>query len=180
MISSKRRLRISRRFAGEDAWAAYVLGPIVLLARENGVEIRGLRVLISSDVPEGKGVGSSAAVEVAVLQAVAPVSALARAAPARPPRAAGRAAVRRGAVRRHGSDGGGMRPGGELLTLLCRPAEIVALVPLLAPLVLWVSTPVFRTRSPVPATGGHGVACSWARRFSSVDEYLATLERSAV
>jgi galactokinase len=52
-------------FSGRDLWAAYVLGPIALLAREEGLPVGGLRLLLSSSVPEGKGLGSSAAVEVA-------------------------------------------------------------------------------------------------------------------
>lgn len=56
---------------GQD-WAAYVLGALVLLAREKGrPHPRGLRLLIRSSVPEGKGVSSSAALEVAVMQAAA-------------------------------------------------------------------------------------------------------------
>jgi L-arabinokinase len=52
-------------------WAAYVLGALVVLGRERGVPItRGLRLLIESTVPTGKGVSSSAALEVAAMQAV--------------------------------------------------------------------------------------------------------------
>jgi L-arabinokinase len=65
---------ICRRL-GEDAdaaWAAYVLGPILVLLRETPAAIRGgLRILIRSHVPEGKGVSSSAALEVATMQAAA-------------------------------------------------------------------------------------------------------------
>ena len=56
---------LALRFAGRDAWAAYVLGPLALLAREEGLDVTGLRLLLSSSIPEGKGLGSSAAVEVA-------------------------------------------------------------------------------------------------------------------
>ena len=53
-------------------WAAYVAGVFLVLMREKGVSFReGARLLIHSDVPEGKGVSSSAALEVAVMQAVA-------------------------------------------------------------------------------------------------------------
>ena len=52
-------------------WAAYVAGAFVVLARERGCRFeRGARILIRSDVPEGKGVSSSAALEVATMQAV--------------------------------------------------------------------------------------------------------------
>jgi len=56
---------LSRRFSGRDAWAAYVLGPVALLGREERLPVAGLRLLLSSSVPEGKGLGSSAAVEIA-------------------------------------------------------------------------------------------------------------------
>ena len=56
----------------DTGWAAYVLGPILVLLRETAATLDGgLRVLIDSRVPEGKGVSSSAAVEVATLRAVA-------------------------------------------------------------------------------------------------------------
>jgi L-arabinokinase len=53
-------------------WAAYVAGVFQVLMRQLGVRFdRGARVLISSRVPEGKGVSSSAALEVATMSAVA-------------------------------------------------------------------------------------------------------------
>src|ERR1044071_1751973 len=53
-------------------WAAYVAGVFLVLSRECGVRFdRGARLLISSRVPEGKGVSSSAALEVATMSAVA-------------------------------------------------------------------------------------------------------------
>ena len=64
----------ARHFGREPArqWAAYVAGVFVVLARERGcVFERGARILIRSEVPEGKGVSSSAALEVATMQAVA-------------------------------------------------------------------------------------------------------------
>jgi galactokinase len=63
--------QLARRFAGEDSWGAYVLGPVALLAREERLAVAGLRLLVSSSVPEGKGLGSSAAVEIAVVHAAA-------------------------------------------------------------------------------------------------------------
>lgn len=60
-----------RRDASQS-WAAYVAGAFLVLMRERGVEFRrGARILLQSSVPEGKGVSSSAAVEVAVMSAVA-------------------------------------------------------------------------------------------------------------
>lgn len=55
----------------EDRWAAYVIGVFLVLMRERGVQFAGgARLLLDSKVPEGKGVASSAALEVAVMQAV--------------------------------------------------------------------------------------------------------------
>jgi galactokinase len=63
-----------QRFASPDQhWAAYVVGVILVLARERGLPLtsRGMRVVVSSCVPESKGVSSSAALETSVLQAAA-------------------------------------------------------------------------------------------------------------
>ena len=53
-------------------WAAYVAGVFHVLAREHGVRFDGTGppILIESDVPEGKGVSSSAALEAATMEAV--------------------------------------------------------------------------------------------------------------
>ena len=57
---------------GGNDWAAYVAGAFLVLARERGQRFeRGARILLRSEVPEGKGVSSSAALEVATMQAVA-------------------------------------------------------------------------------------------------------------
>lgn len=56
------------------SWAAYVAGALLVLAHERGLSLAscgGLSILVSSDVPEGKGVSSSAAVEVAAMSALA-------------------------------------------------------------------------------------------------------------
>lgn len=54
------------------SWAAYVVGALVVLMHEKGLVCHnGIAMLVSSDVPEGKGVSSSAAVEVASMQALA-------------------------------------------------------------------------------------------------------------
>jgi L-arabinokinase len=54
-----------------ERWVAYALGGLALLAAEHGQLLEGgLRVLVDSSVPEGKGVSSSAAIEVASLSAV--------------------------------------------------------------------------------------------------------------
>ena len=60
-------------FAGDPArhWAAYVAGVFHVLSREHGVHFpNGAAILIESDVPEGKGVSSSAAIEAATMEAV--------------------------------------------------------------------------------------------------------------
>lgn len=61
---------------GTHAWAAYALGVVPILAERFGIDalrtkLRGATLLITSDVPVGKGVSSSAALEVAALAAVA-------------------------------------------------------------------------------------------------------------
>ncbi|QEH35733.1 Galactokinase [Aquisphaera giovannonii] len=67
----------ARRWLSRDPeahWASYVVGVLAVLHRERGLTLgvdRGLRVLVESKVPEGKGVSSSAALEVAVMQAAA-------------------------------------------------------------------------------------------------------------
>src|SRR5437870_5663613 len=56
----------------ENHWAAYVAGAFAVLVREkNAAFSEGADMLIRSAVPEGKGVSSSAALEVATMQAVA-------------------------------------------------------------------------------------------------------------
>uniref|UniRef100_A0A383W3L1 L-arabinokinase n=1 Tax=Tetradesmus obliquus TaxID=3088 RepID=A0A383W3L1_TETOB len=55
-----------------SSWGAYVAGCLLVLAREKGVAYPdGISILVASDVPEGKGASSSAALEVAVMTALA-------------------------------------------------------------------------------------------------------------
>ncbi len=55
----------------ETRWAAYVLGALIVLARERAaIFSHGFRIWVHSDVPEGKGVSSSAALEVSVMLAL--------------------------------------------------------------------------------------------------------------
>ena len=55
----------------DQQWAAYVAGAFVVLGLERGLlPLVGADLLVSSSVPEGKGVSSSAAVEVAAMQAI--------------------------------------------------------------------------------------------------------------
>ncbi|HWC76469.1 MAG TPA: GHMP kinase [Blastocatellia bacterium] len=65
----------ARRYFERDpseSWAAYIAGAFLVLSREVGARFnRGARILVASSVPEGKGVSSSAALEVASMEAVA-------------------------------------------------------------------------------------------------------------
>lgn len=55
----------------ENYWAAYAAGVFLVLMQECQAEFsRGASILISSQIPLGKGVSSSAALEAAVMQAV--------------------------------------------------------------------------------------------------------------
>lgn len=54
-----------------DRWTAYVLGCLLVLAVEKGVQPKfGFSLLLRSDVPEGMGVSSSAAITVATMRAL--------------------------------------------------------------------------------------------------------------
>ena len=61
-------------FGGDprDRWAGYLLGALLVLAREHGLApAHGAELLVHSDVPERCGVASSAAITVAALRAFA-------------------------------------------------------------------------------------------------------------
>ncbi|MBN2329288.1 MAG: GHMP kinase [Candidatus Omnitrophica bacterium] len=65
--------RFSQKILSEDkkrSWAAYVLGCVLGLIQEKGVEFNGADFWVDSDVPIGKGVSSSAALEIATLAAL--------------------------------------------------------------------------------------------------------------
>lgn len=51
-------------------WAVYVLGCFLVLQKEKGIELTGANIFIESNVPWGKGVSSSAALEVATMNAL--------------------------------------------------------------------------------------------------------------
>jgi len=51
-------------------WAVYVLGCFLVLQKENKIDLTGANVFIESNVPWGKGVSSSAALEVATMNAL--------------------------------------------------------------------------------------------------------------
>ncbi len=58
-----------RRNSGHE-WAAYIAGALLVLMHECGARCAGIRILLDSHVPDGKGVSSSAAIEVATMQAI--------------------------------------------------------------------------------------------------------------
>lgn len=67
----------SRFSSAVDHWASYVVGAFLVLMRERAIEFpAGAKILLYSDVPEGKGVSSSAAVEVATMKAISAAFAL--------------------------------------------------------------------------------------------------------
>jgi L-arabinokinase len=121
------------------AWAAYAAGAFLVLLRERGVQFEGgARILIDSSVPEGKGVSSSAAVEVAVMQAVAAAFGVEL--------EARELAILCQMVENRvvGAPCGVMDQmtaacgeAGHLLALLCQPAEILGTVPVPPEIALW-------------------------------------------
>ena len=60
---------ITRSTKGGD-WAVYVLGCFLVLQKEKDISLTGANVFIESKVPWGKGVSSSAALEVATMNAL--------------------------------------------------------------------------------------------------------------
>ncbi len=129
---------LADRFVGADSWAAYVLGPVALLARDERLSITGLRLLVSSSVPEGKGLGSSAAVEIAVAQATA--GALGHRLEPRRLALLGHRAEQLVARAPCGSMDQMTATYGEeahVMALICRPAEVVGSFALPAGLTVW-------------------------------------------
>ena len=61
--------KIIKSIAGGD-WAVYVLGCFLVLQKEKKIDLTGANVFIESKVPWGKGVSSSAALEVATMNAL--------------------------------------------------------------------------------------------------------------
>ncbi len=55
----------------ENHWASYICGVFLVLGKEKKFQFaKGVKIYISSEIPLGKGVSSSAALEVAVMQTV--------------------------------------------------------------------------------------------------------------
>lgn len=130
-----------RQMVADEAWPFYLIGAVLLLGLEHGTWPRsGFDLLVTSEVPEGKGVASSAAVAVASTAALVQAMALdlpnegAPAAGASWSRAQRRALAllcQRAENRVVGAACGVMDQmtsacgrQGELLRLLCQPAEI--------------------------------------------------------
>lgn len=129
------------------AWAAYVVGPLLTLRRDDALAVsprESLTLFVASDVPEGAGVSSSAAVEVAA--ACAALAAHDRPLPRDDDRRARRVAMlcQRAENLVAGAPCGVMDQmascaGDEnaLLAILCRPAEIVGRAVLPPHIAVW-------------------------------------------
>lgn len=129
---------LARPLATDGGWAAYVLGPLAVLAQEERLALPGLRVFIASDVPEGSGVSSSAAVEIATILAVA--ACLGRSTEPRRLALLAQRAEHEIARAPCGVMDQLTAACGEkdhLLAILCRPAEILNSIPLEHPLAVW-------------------------------------------
>jgi galactokinase len=120
-------------------WAAYVAGVFLVLMRERGIVFQeGARIVIDSRVPEGKGVSSSAALEVAVMQAVVAAYDIAM----KPREMALLCHTVENLVA--GAPCGVMDQmtaacgeEGRLLALLCQPAELVGTIPIPDEIAIW-------------------------------------------
>ncbi|TKY58252.1 L-arabinokinase protein [Spatholobus suberectus] len=120
-------------------WAAYVAGVILVLMTELGVQFEdSISMLVSSAVPEGKGVSSSASVEVASMSAIAAAHGLNIS-----PRDL---AILCQKVENHivGAPCGVMDQmasacgeANKLLAMICQPAEIVGLVEIPSHIRVW-------------------------------------------
>jgi L-arabinokinase len=122
-----------------QAWAAYAAGAFLVLQRERQARFTGgAHLLIASNVPEGKGVSSSAALEVAVMAAVAAAYQVALA----PREMALLCQMVENLV--VGAPCGVMDQmtaacgeANQLLALLCQPAEILGMVAIPDELAVW-------------------------------------------
>jgi len=166
---------------GRRRWAAYVIGALVVLARERGVSITGgLRLLVDSAVPLGKGVSSSAAVEVATMSAVAAVAGESL--------GARDMAMLSQSVENHvvGAPCGVMdqmtAACGErdrLLALLCQPAELLGQVGLPASLEVWGIDSGIRHEVGGADYGSVRTAAFMGYRIIAAEAGLTTTEEGA-
>lgn len=132
----------ARNYFAQDPsqrWAAYVAGTILVLMKELGIRFENsISMLVSSAVPEGKGVSSSAAVEVASMSAIAAVHGLKI-----PPRDLALLCQK---VENHvvGAPCGVMDQmtsacgeSNKLLAMVCQPAEVLGLVDIPSHIRFW-------------------------------------------
>lgn len=121
------------------AWGGYVLGALALLVDRAAASVdAGVRIAITSDVPEAKGVASSAALEIAAIGALAPLFGV-ELSPAETARLGQRVehevvGAPCGIMDQMTSVAGRER---HLLALRCQPAQIVGHLPLPPELALW-------------------------------------------
>ena len=135
-VAAARRFFAATR---EDSWAGYALGILAVWVENRGLSVdRGFDLFIRSAVPEGKGVSSSAALEIASAHAL---GALFGVEASGPMLAAECQQVENlvvgapcGIMDQMTSECGHE---GLLLELLCRPAEIRGEIPLPPTLALW-------------------------------------------
>jgi L-arabinokinase len=121
------------------AWTAYVAGIIAALQVDLGQQLRaGLSILVASNVPEGKGVSSSAALEVATMAALTALYGL----EVEPVRAA--LLCQRVENLVVGAPCGAMDQmtsmcgvEGQLLPVVCQPAELQSCFPVPPGLAVW-------------------------------------------
>jgi L-arabinokinase len=172
---------LARCLSGAEGWAAYVLGPVALLLRDTGARPAGLRVLVSSSVPEGKGLGSSAAVAVAALRAASaalgrdePIDRLVLLAQRAEHVVAGAPC---GVMDQMTAARG---EAGRLLAILCRPAEILASLTLPEPLTVWgIDSGVAHT---VAGDGYRRVRCAafMGKKLLGLRGHLAAADDSGI
>jgi galactokinase len=137
--SNYRLVRDALRRRDDNHWVAYVLGAVLVLLRETHTAPPvGLRILIDSQVPEGKGVSSSAAIEVATMRAAAALlnldlsgEELARLCQLAENQIAGAPC---GIMDQMTS---ALGRAGELLSLRCQPSIVEGFVPLPAEIGVW-------------------------------------------
>jgi L-arabinokinase len=67
IVFAQQKLRENK----DGAWAAYIIGCALMLHHYKGIEFKGGDFRVHSDVPLGKGVSSSASLEVATMNALA-------------------------------------------------------------------------------------------------------------
>jgi galactokinase len=59
---------LAQKLFTQQKWASYIVGCVILLIWEKNIDFVGFDILVESNIPIGKGVSSSAALEVATLK----------------------------------------------------------------------------------------------------------------